>query len=157
MDEHGWSTTPQMGQVIFSAGSKKKHDEFWDDQELIDHWEATKEIYKKHHSKLKNEDSPPPFSANKKHQKKRKLTSNQKSPKKRKSNQTKDDFIYTHIPPPPPPPPPPPSFSIPFSYQHHTDASISQLIHAWYLYGYYNGYQAGKSLNHQVKSNKNEK
>ncbi|CAO3642002.1 unnamed protein product [Cunninghamella echinulata] len=142
MDKHYRSTTPQMGQVIFSA------------DKLIDHWEATKEIYKKHHSKFKKEDSPPPFSTNKRHQKKRKITSNQKSiPKKKKSNQIKDDFIHTHIPPPPPPP----SFSIPYYYQQHTDASISQLIHTWYLYGYYNGYQAGQSQNHQVKLSKNEK
>ncbi|ORE10153.1 hypothetical protein BCV72DRAFT_200250 [Rhizopus microsporus var. microsporus] len=33
------------GTVLFAAG-QMKHDEFWDDTELIEHWDKTVELYK---------------------------------------------------------------------------------------------------------------
>ncbi|KAG1143010.1 hypothetical protein G6F37_008387 [Rhizopus arrhizus] len=34
-----------VGTVIFSSG-QTKHDEFWDDSELIEHWDKTVELYR---------------------------------------------------------------------------------------------------------------
>ncbi|CAO3647608.1 unnamed protein product [Cunninghamella blakesleeana] len=152
MDKPYDSDALKMGQIVYTANSKKD-DDFWDDQELIDHWEATKELYKKQYSKFKKEDSPPPFNTEKRFQK-RKISEKQKPmPKKKKSNQVKNEFIYNHIPPPQsiplpqsiPPPQSILSYSFPYFNQQQNDASITQLIHAWYLYGYYNGYIEGKS------------
>ncbi|CEG69839.1 hypothetical protein RMATCC62417_05840 [Rhizopus microsporus] len=40
------------GTVLFAAG-QMKHDEFWDDTELIEHWDKTVELYRSQYSNVK--------------------------------------------------------------------------------------------------------
>ncbi|KAG1404525.1 hypothetical protein G6F58_010176 [Rhizopus delemar] len=40
-----------VGTVIFSSG-QTKHDEFWDDSELIEHWDKTVELYRTQYSNI---------------------------------------------------------------------------------------------------------
>ncbi|KAG2198685.1 hypothetical protein INT46_003261, partial [Mucor plumbeus] len=39
-----------VGTVIFTAGDSKQQADYWDDSELIDHWDKTVEAYRKQYS-----------------------------------------------------------------------------------------------------------
>ncbi|KAF1797851.1 hypothetical protein V8B55DRAFT_1452068 [Mucor lusitanicus] len=144
-----------IGTVIFTAGDAKQQADYWDDSELIDHWDRTVETYRKQcldqseHSTL-----DPPYHQKKISHKTKQgyVTKSKPSPRKkmlptsepalRKGIDTAIHANHTTNVPPPPPPPPPQLPAMPSGSDNQED--LSNLMMAWYYCGYYTGLYQGQ-------------
>ncbi|KAI7879356.1 hypothetical protein K492DRAFT_208309 [Lichtheimia hyalospora FSU 10163] len=126
--ENEW--VPAIGETIYVAGSSKNN-AAWDDSELIDHWDAALEQYRRYHSQMENgDDEQNPFNHYSNTQPSSRkpttgtgtatATASAATAKRRRVNSPKKATSITSMPPPPPlstafassqksiPPPPPP-------------------------------------------------
>ncbi|KAL4212021.1 hypothetical protein AB4K20DRAFT_1890056 [Rhizopus microsporus] len=102
------------GTVLFAAG-QMKHDEFWDDTELIEHWDKTVELYRSQYSNVKEKAETETKG------KRKKKALEEDIPKKKKVRHTTIKDISQPNP----------------TKTTTAEEDLSNLIMAWYYAGYY--------------------
>ncbi|KAJ8655641.1 hypothetical protein O0I10_008730 [Lichtheimia ornata] len=101
---------PVIGETIYTAGSSK-NDAAWDDSELIEHWDAALEQYKRYHSELEDggiDEDPFNHYSNMSSSASRKAATattatTATTGKRRRTNSPKRPKSTASMPPPPPP------------------------------------------------------
>ncbi|CEG69838.1 hypothetical protein RMATCC62417_05840 [Rhizopus microsporus] len=102
------------GTVLFAAG-QMKHDEFWDDTELIEHWDKTVELYRSQYSNVKEKTETETKG------KRKKEALEEDIPKKKKVRHTTIKDTSKSSP----------------TETTTAEGDLSNLIMAWYYAGYY--------------------
>ncbi|KAI8967917.1 hypothetical protein BDF20DRAFT_897841 [Mycotypha africana] len=125
----------EIGTVLYNAGDTK-HSDYWDDSELIEHWDRTIDTYRKYYSKPRAEEEQklPNFDRTKDKAQEGCVKKRKQMQKKKKSNLAKLDpsaaqqqFVRQK------------QQYLPQTVEQDIEKDISNLMMSWYYCGYYTG------------------